>query len=222
MAIDRIDRKELQHDAFRDAAFAFIDYMYQRRLRFILGGIALVVIVAGAVGGYSYLAYTERVDSEAMLQAERMLNDPAATPEARQRSAVPAFQAFVEQHPRSSLAPVAWLYIARLAYEQNQYDRAAQAFQHVLDAGRTAALLRTEALVGLAKVKEAQGKSAEAAPLYEQIGEGFNDLKELSLGRAALAADKIKEARQHFLQAVGAQGYAGVTTQAQEALDYLP
>ena len=51
MAIDRIDRKELQHDAFRDAAFAFIDYIYQRRLRFILGGIALVVIVAGAVGG---------------------------------------------------------------------------------------------------------------------------------------------------------------------------
>jgi predicted negative regulator of RcsB-dependent stress response len=222
MAIERIDRKELQHDAFRDAVFEFIDYMYQRRLKFVLGGIAVFVVVAGAIGGYAYVVHTERVDSEALLQAVRVLNDPATGQEARRKSAAPAFHAFVEQHPRSSLAPVAWLYIARLAYEQTQLEPAAQAFQHVLDNGKTPPLLRTQALVGLAKVKEAQGKPAEAAPLYEQIGAGFQDLKQLYLGRAALAAGKVKEAREHFLQAAGEQGYTGITTQAREALDYLP
>jgi predicted negative regulator of RcsB-dependent stress response len=222
MAIDRIDRKELQHDAYRDAMFAFVDYVYQRRSRFVLASIALVVIVAGGLGGYSYLTYTERTESEALLQAVRALNDPSASAEARQKGAGAALQAFVEQHPRASLAPVAWLYLARMAYDQNQLDRAAAAFQRVLDHGKTPALLRTEALVGLAKVKEAQGKAAEAGPLYEQIGQGFQDLKELSLGRAALAAGKVKEAREHFLLAAGAQGYTGITIQAKEALDYLP
>lgn len=222
MASDRIDRKELEHDPYRDVVFELIDYVYTWRRWFILGGIALVLIIGAGAGGYFYTQRAERIEAEALMVATRTLENPAVTQDARLSGAAQAFRAFVESHPRSSLAPVAWLYLARIAWEQKQFDPAAQAFQHVLDDRKSSPLLRAQALVGLGKLKEAQGKTAEAISLYMQMGDGFQDLKQLSLGRAALASGNVKEAREHFLQAAGAQGYNGVTLQAREALDFLP
>ena len=222
MVDDKFDRKELQHDPFRDVAFEFIHFVYEQRRWFIGGGIALFAIVALVAGGLAYQRHAEREESEALLQATRTMRNTSTTPEAKWTAGTKAFQAFVAEYPRSALAPVAWLYLARIAWEQKELDRSAQAFQHVLDHRKVTPLLRTEALVGLGKIKEAQGKPAEAKAHYEQIGEGFQDLKQLSLGRAALAAGDLQAAREHFLQAAGAQGYTGVTIQAREALDFLP
>jgi predicted negative regulator of RcsB-dependent stress response len=222
MAPNRIDRKELEHDPYRDIVFELIDYVYARRRWFILGAIALLAIAGAAGGGYVYFQRAERIEAEALMAAMRTLDDPSQTQEARMNGAAQAFRAFVETHPRSGLTPIAWLVLARIAWEQKQFEPAAQAFQHVLDERKSSPLLRAEALVGLGKLKEAQGKPAEAISLYQQMGDSFQDLKQLSLGRAALASGNVKEAREHFLQAAGAQGYTGVTIQAREALEFLP
>ena len=222
MSADHFDRKELTHDPLQDAFDLAVDYVYRRRRAFIFGGVGLLVAVA-AVGGYfSYSRYSERSDSEVLLQADRSLHDPAVAAEVRTRQGTEAYRNFVETHPRSTLAPAAWLTLGRLAWEQKQWEPAGQAFQQVLDHRKTSPLLRTEALLALGKLKEQQGKLAEAKSLYEQVGDGFQDVKQLALGRVALAAGDAKQAREHFLQAAASPTPNGVTQQAKEALDFLP
>ena len=222
MSADHFDRKDLSHDPLQDAFYVAVDYVYRRRRGFILAGVGLLVAVAAVAGTYGYLRYTERSDSEALMTADRALHDPAVAPEVRTRQGTEAYRNFVETHPRSSLAPAAWLTLGRLAWEQKQWEPAAQAFQQVLDHRKTSPLLRTEALLALGKLKEQQGKLAEAKALYEQIPDSFQDVKQLALGRAALASGDAKQAREHFLQAAASQGNTGLTQQARQALDYLP
>jgi predicted negative regulator of RcsB-dependent stress response len=216
------DRKDLAHDPLQDAFYAAVDYVYRRRRGFILAGVSLLVAFAAVSGYLGYARYSERTDSEALLKADRILRDPALNPDARTRQGTEAYRNFVETHPRSSLAPAAWLTLGRLAWEQKQWDPAGQAFQKVLDQRQTPPMLRTEALLALGKLKEQQGKLAEAKALYDQIGDSFQDVKQLALGRAALAGGDAKQAREHFLQAAASPASNGVTQQAKEALDFLP
>ena len=222
MSADNFDRKDLSHDPLQDAFYVALDYVYRRRRAFILGGVGVLVAVAAGAGYYGYGRFTERSDSEALLQADRALRDPALAAEARTRKGTEAYRNFVETHPRSSLTPAAWMVLARLAWEQQQWEPAAQAFQQVLDHRKTPPVLRTEALLALGKLKEQQGKPAEAKALYEQIGDTFQEVKNLALGRVALAAGDNKQAREYFLQATASPSTTGVVRQAKEALDYLP
>jgi predicted negative regulator of RcsB-dependent stress response len=217
-----IDRKELTRDPLQDGFFVAVDYVHRHQREFILGTVAFLVVVAGVAGYIGYSRYTERADAEAFLTADRALQDPGLPQDARMKKGAEAYQSFVDQHPRSELAPAAWMNLARLAWEQKQWDQAAAAFQHAIDLRKTSSVLRTEALLGLGKLREQQGKPAEAKALYGQIDDKFQDARELALGRLALAAGDAKEARAHFQQAVGAQGDPAVTVQAQEELDALP
>ena len=221
MSQDHFDRKDLTHDPLQEWFFETYDYVQKRIKLFILGGLGVVVVVV-AVGGYiGYTRYTDRVDSEEYLKAERVLQDPALAQDARLKKGSDAFRVFVEQHPRSALAPAAWLTVARLAWEQKQWDQAADAFQHVVDSRKSSPLMRTQALLGLGKAKEQQGKPAEAKAFYEKISDDFSDVKQLALGRAALADGDLKGAREHFLQAAAGQP-SSISLQAKEALDALP
>lgn len=230
MSADHFDRKQLEHDPYRDAMFAAVQYVYARRRQFILGAVSFLAIAAAGLGGYAYLVHTESVESDAFAAATELLqaNLPpgfqgnAPSQEERFKAASAAFQSFLATHPRASLAPAAWLYLARIAWEQKRFDEAATDFQHVLDHGKSTSLMKAQALLGLGNLKEAQGKPAEAIALFERMAEQFQDLKQLSLGRAALAAGNPTEAREHFLQAANGESNPGVMLQAKEELNYLP
>lgn len=222
MSANDFDRKELTRDPFQETFYAVADYVYRRSRVFILAGAGLLIALAAGAGYYAYDRYTERADSEALLQADSVSRDASLAGEVRARKGVEAYRNFVSMHPGSSLAPVAWMAIARLAWEQQQWEAAGQAFQQVLDHRKTPPVLRTEALLGLGGLKEQQGKLAEAKALYLQIGDSYQDARQLELGRVALAAGDIKQAREYFLQASAAPANNSVMIQARQALDYLP
>ena len=222
MSSNNVDRKELARDPFQEAFYAAADYVYRRSRLFILAGTALLVGVAAIAGYYVYDRYTERADSAALLQADFILQDATLAADVRARKAVEAYREFVTVHPGSALAPVAWMEIAGLAWDQQQWEAAGQAFQQVLDHRKTPAVLRTEALLGLGQLREQQGKPAEAKALFGQIGDSFQDARQLELGRIALAAGDTKQAREYFLQASATPANNSVTILARQALDYLP
>ncbi|MFI5399792.1 MAG: tetratricopeptide repeat protein [SAR324 cluster bacterium] len=222
MSSNNFDRKELSRDPFQETFYAVADYVYRRGRMFILAGAGLLVALAAVSGYYAYTRYTERADAAALLQADGVLHDASLADDVRVRTGAEAYRKFVYTRPGSALAPVAWMALARLAWDQRQWEAAGQAFQQVLDHRKTPAVLRTEALLGLGQLKEQEGKPAEAKALYEQIGDSFQDARQLELGRAALAAGNTQQAREYFLQASAGAANSSVTIQARQALDYLP
>jgi predicted negative regulator of RcsB-dependent stress response len=216
-----IDKQTLKHDPFRDAMFALVDYMHQRRNLFILLGSALLLIVAAGAGWYGFSQYYSRWQSEAFAKVETVLADTKLSKDERARSAQAALEEFLKNYPRGALAPIALSYQGRLAFEQGRLDKAEQDFQQVLEHGQTTPALRVLALTSLGKLREAQGKPQEAEAIYNRIEDkGFEALKAYNVGRAQLAQNKTEQARTSFTLA--AQGTGTVSQWAREALEYLP
>jgi predicted negative regulator of RcsB-dependent stress response len=218
-----ISRKALKEDAFRDSMFWALDWAYQRRRTFIvLGSALLAVIVAGA----GYLAYDRsqrRAQSERFYHIERGPEQAGLSAEERQARARKGFEAFAAEFPGSHLAPVAWMHVAGIAWEQGDLDGAGQAFRAVLAHGASNPALRDLAHIGLGKLDEAQGRLDAAAAQYEAVSDApFDELKALSLGRVAAARQQDEEARRHFEKAARAGSGSILAEWARQNLDYHP
>ena len=134
-----------------------------------------------------------------------------------------AFRGFIAAYPKDELAAVAWLHLARVAWEAGDLDAAEAAFGEAqrVKAARTA--LRAAARVGMAKVQEQRGQLEAAALLYEELpGGGFGDLREFNMGRLAMAQEDIEAARRHFQAVLDQRPPSVLGNWASEALAYLP
>ncbi len=223
MAQQRIDKEELRHDAFRDTMFDTIGYLHQH-LRWVVGAvIAFVVIVAGGIGYYVYEQSVAQSESAAFYRAEKLLTQTAVAPDERVKQTESAMQAFVKANAGSRLTPAALTYLARIAFERKAWDQAEAAYQKALAHPRLEPVQRAVVLLGLGKVREAQGKPQEAQAFFDQIADKhFGDLKAYAIGTADLAAGKSETARKQFQAAATAQPATAVTGWAKDALDYLP
>jgi len=219
----RIDRKALKEDAFQDTMFWLVDWAYQRRVLLIAIGTAVVLLVAAGFGGYYYWQAQRRAASAQFYQAEHALANQKLDQKDRLAYARKAYEAFVAEHPSSSLAPVAWMHIAALAWQQEDQNAARKAYGEVLSHGDSTQTQRDLAHIGLAKLDEAQGKLDAATKEYEAVSDGtFDELKSLSLGRVAAAEHKDDQARQYFEKAARATSGSALAEWARQNLDYQP
>ncbi len=218
-----IDRKALKEDAFRDSMFWTIDWVYQRRQWFIAGVSGVLLVAAAGFGYYYYHRAQLRAQAEQFYQAERSASNPELSDTERQARARKAYDEFLATYPSSRLAPVAWMHLARQAWQTGDLDAARKAFLAVLAHSQTAPAQRDLAHIGLGKLEESQGNLAAAAEQYKAVSEAaFGDLKELSLGRIAAAQQQPEEARQHFEKAARAAPGSQLAEWARQNLDYHP
>ncbi len=222
MARNKIDRKSLREDTFQIAAFHLIDHVYQQRARYIAGAVVVVLLVAAGIGALVYQRHQAEARSVAFHEAEQQLGTPPLSDAARQ-AAEAAFTTFIAAYPKDRLAAVAQLHLARIAWEAGDLDGAEAAFGDALRVKAAGSALQAIARVGMAKVQEQRGQPQASALLYEELpGAGFSDLRQLNMGRLAVAQDDIEAARRHF-QAVRDQRPPSVLSDwAGEALAYLP
>lgn len=222
MARHKIDRKSLREDSFQTAAFHLIDHVYQRRGRYIAGAVVVVLLVAAGIGAVVYQRHQAEVRSVAFFQAERRLGTPPLSDAAR-AEAEAAFNGFIAAYPKDKLAAVARLHLARIAWESGDLDAAEAAFGEALRVKAAGTTLQAIARVGMAKVQEQRGQLEASALLYEELpGGGFGDLRQLSMGRLAMAQGDIEAARRHFQAVLDQRPPSVLGNWAGEALAYLP
>jgi predicted negative regulator of RcsB-dependent stress response len=217
-----IDRKSLKEDAFRDTMFWMIDWVYQRRVWFIAGASAVVLLVAAGFGYYTWHRSRLQAEAEGFYRAERAAADPALSEAERQTKGRKAYEDYVAAQPSSFLAPVAWMHVARIAWKQGDAQGARKAFQAVLDSSAAGGPLRDLAHVGLATVAEASGDLAGAEEQYKAVSDHpYEELKAFSLGRVASEQQRSEEARKWFDKAAHATD-GSLAEWARQNLDYHP
>ncbi|MBI3992421.1 MAG: tetratricopeptide repeat protein [Candidatus Lambdaproteobacteria bacterium] len=223
MAKIHIDPKSLKQDPFRDFGFQLIDHAYRQRRRYIALGVALVALVGGVVGYRAYTGHVLRTQAAAFHDLEQRigeLNGPLADTAPKARAAV---EGFIARFPAGRLTPVAWMYMARLAFAEKDWDKAEFAFKQALASAGGDATMVVQAKVGLAKTLEARGKLDESVALYQELPEErYGDLKALELGRLALQRNDRAAARMQFQAVVNHEPPSILSAWAQEELDFTP
>lgn len=222
-AASKIDRKSLKEDPFRDTAFWLIDWVYQRRVWFItLIATVLVVLIAG----FGYYFHRRAVQSEQgaeIYRAERAASDPQLSEQERQNKAREAYEAFIAKFPDGSLAPVAWMHLAGIAWRQKDVEGARTAFQAVLTHANSSPAQRDLARLGVANLEEAGGNLEASEALYRAVSDQpYAALKAYSLGRIAMQRNQSEEARRQLEKVARGDPGSELAQWARQTLDYLP
>ena len=224
MAQPHISKEELRHDAFQDSMHEGLEFL-QKHLRYVIIGVVAVVVIVGAgIGYYAYLQRTAQQESAAFGAAEKILSAPGtATKEERIKQTATAVEGFLKEHPGSRLAPTAYIYLARFAFELKDYPTADANYQKALADSHLEPVQKAIVLLSLGKLRIAQGKPMEAQAFFDQVSDKrFEDAKAYAMGTANLAAGKADDARKQFQIAATAQPSSSITGWAKDALDFLP
>jgi predicted negative regulator of RcsB-dependent stress response len=223
MAQSHLTKEELRHDVVQDTLLESVDYLQRHLKAVIMIAVAAVVIVAAGVAYYAYLQHTAREQSAAYYTAEKLLATPNVALDERIKQTEAAMEAFLKANPNARLAPAAYGYLARFAFDRKDYAKAEDAYTKALNHSQTDAVQRAIVLLSLGKLKAAQGKPADGVQFFNQISDKrFEDAKAYAVGTANLASGKPEDARKQFQQAAAAQPSTSVSTWAKDALDYLP
>ena len=223
MARNKLNRKALKEDVYQDTMFWAIEWMYQRRV--LLGSLVTVVVV-GVTAGFAYYFYQRFVDRELagkFYQAERIERGPDLTEDQIKKSIREGYQAFLKEYPQAKLAPVAWLNLARFAWEEKDPKTAREAFQSVLDHSKSTSAQQDIAHLGIAKIEESQGELDASASNYNLLpDQPYEELKAYNLGRIASIRNQSDEARIQFEKAARNSLDSSLARWARERLDYRP
>lgn len=220
MARDHLTRKELREDAFQETMFHLVDYVYQRRRRFIAGGIALLAVVLLVAAGFWYRGYRQQAIAQAFAQVEQVRQDTSLEGETYREKLLEALHGFLDGYPDSPLAVDAWLAVAEQEFQANRPDKAMQAFRTAQQHEAASSLQQVLAVVGQAKLAEQQGNVAEAQGYYESLQDGYADLREYNLARLALQQGDREAARQHLQAVTGQVPTSALARPARALLDY--
>jgi predicted negative regulator of RcsB-dependent stress response len=199
MARDALTKDELRHDPLQEWFFHAIDYVHKRRNRFLAGGVALLVVIAGGAGFFLYSRMHVQRVAAAFNAAEARLLDTHIAQAEQIAKAREGFKAFLADYGSSALAPYASMHLAGLAASEGKLDEAEAAYQSVIDHGDAPPSLRVIARTALAKLYEDKGDLQRSAEIYRSLtGEAYGDLAEFSLARVAIAEHKADQARTHL------------------------
>jgi tetratricopeptide (TPR) repeat protein len=180
-------RHQLKQDRFSkvtiDAAEATAHWGAEHQSKLIAGAIALVVVVASAIGLWYYF---ERQDQRAGVDLSRALRTldtqvrPAGMPaqpdfpsfasdKERATEAHKAFQAIVDQYPHTHSAEIARYFVGRTSADLGDNAAAERAFQEVTKSRNDD--LSSLAKLALASVYRSQGRNKEAIEIYKKLAD---------------------------------------------------
>lgn len=223
MARDHIDIKELRRDAFREKVFLIAGWVYHRRY-WAAAATASIVVAVGLIFAYfGYQNYQAEAQAESFYAVERILNDTAIEQKKKDARAKPALEKFLRESPEAGLSPFAWMYLAQIAWREGDLPGAKEAYQQAKTHSRSHIFTRQLAVIGEAKLREAEGDLAGSAEIFKALpDEPFGDLKAYNLGRLAALTNRTEEARQQFEKVVNQQPRSRLAGWADDALAALP
>lgn len=192
---DRLSRKEIKRDQFAERVEQFTEYVYGNlnTILWIAGGVAAAVLIA--VGVSFWLDLREAAAQDALRTARQVfqapVNDAQAQPDdpdtptfadeaSRQARAKELFEEVREDYGGSDAGRVATLYLARIAAEEDNLERARELWREVADDGDHAD--STEARLNLIHLDRAQGNTEAVVGDLEAM---------LDADDAALPADMV-------------------------------
>lgn len=218
-----LDKKTLKQDVIRDSMFDFIGHLHHHRVKYIILGVLALSMAAMGGGVYAYKQYSSKLQGERFYHAEKILVDSKLEEKKRLADGKQAFQDFLQEFPDALLSPVAWMKLARIAWDEKDLDGAEKAFQQAGEHSAATTSTRHQATIGLAKLKESRGEYDSSRELYQSLpDEPYADLKALGLGRIALAQNKGEEARKYLEQVAKKEPPTALSTWAEEILSLAP
>ena len=175
--MDRHTRKELKTDKFAQgvgSGFEFVTHHRRQMMRWGLIGLAVVVVVGGALMYRSRQA-TARADllTKAMQIDEATIGPPQPprlsfpTPEEKEKARIAAFTDVATKYPGSQEGAIAQLAVAAAQADEGKIDEAIKTFQAINDGAP--APYASVAQLSMAQIYESQGKTAEAEKLLRQL-----------------------------------------------------
>ena len=192
-------KQALRTDAFQQLAARTIVWG-KAHLKLLISSAVVMLML-----GVGYAIYEARLSASLQRQGleltkvETLLQDETKSEALRIADAQERLQDFVKQHPRSMLAPGAWMRIAGLAWRKNDVSMAEKAFGSVREHRQSDDLLRVLATVGLAKIHLRQNNLKKGADLLNTLPEDAHaEFKHYHLGQLALKQEKWGEAMLHF------------------------
>lgn len=165
-------KKDVQHDQFRDTVQQVVDYALENVQTLVMIGVALVAVILGSVGVYTWLESRQAQANEALAvamtayQGTITADDPDpdhpsrpsfASEEARRARAKELF----EQVPASTEAgSVAGVYLGRIALEEGDSETARARWQEYIDEADDDILV-AETYLNLIALDREQGREEE-------------------------------------------------------------
>lgn len=179
---DRLTRKEIKRDEFVEALERSASFMERNVRRLVAGTIALVVVVAAGFGIWWWLGVRQERANAALTEALEVYRAPVgegAEPEteggptfpdeaARGARAEELFTAVREGYGMSGAADVAAVYLAQIAVESGDAERARTLWQEFAE-DRSDHVLAGQVRVNLIHLDRQQGRGEEVVARLEPM-----------------------------------------------------
>ncbi len=180
-------RRQLKEDRFSratiDAAEATAHWSAEHQSKLIAGGIALLVVVAAALGLWYYFDQQDQKAGVDLSRALRTLDTqirPAGTPpepdfpsfasdKERATEAHKQFQAIVDQYPHAHSAEFARYFLGRTSADLGDNAAAERDFKDVASSGNKD--LSSLAQLALASVYRSTGRNKDAIEIYKKLAD---------------------------------------------------
>ena len=176
-------KEQLQHDHFTDAVSDVLDYAVSNRqklLRWIIAGIAVLVLAGGAFWYSSYQSSLRQQDLqaafdvlEAPVGAANAYSKTYPTQDAKQQAAMKALSAVVSKHGGSREGLIAQYYLGTLKAQRNDPKGAESDLRSVADSRSKCSVL---AKIALAQLYFGENRLREAEGLVRSIVDKPSDL----------------------------------------------
>lgn len=227
----RLTRKEMKRDEFAEALERTVGFAERNRMRIIWAGVGVLVALGVGIGVHYYLQARAARAETALGRAMKVLEAPVGTeaqkgssgdertfPDnaARRKAAEEDFQQVQKRYSGTEAADVASVYLARLAVEDGDLDRARKLWEAYLDE-HPDDILAGESWLNLMALDRQQGRAAESiASLNAMLEKDKKPIPDdailFELAKSYVAADRKEEAKstyQRLLEEYPQSAYAG-------------
>jgi len=176
--VDRITRKELKGDKFAEEVFDIFDWISTHKAEVVRYGAIVVAVVVIAVGAVFYNRSQAETREDALAQALRIedasigaANQPATlhydTQDEKDKARVKAYTELAAKYSGTQEGAFGSFALASEALDKGNLAEADKRFREVADSGPKA--YASIARLSLARVLVAEGKTADAQKLLQQL-----------------------------------------------------
>lgn len=171
----RYTRRDLKEpDEFFSTFGRAVAWCKENRSKVVAGTVAVVAVVALALGTRAYLQWGEnKANRELWPQLNRargILEAPSAADPSTIAATEQSLQALVNQHPNTGSAVYARYYLGAIAFSRGNHDLALSQFRSGIAIGKETGIMKFLLRQGIASSLEAKGDFVAAAAAYREAG----------------------------------------------------